>query len=441
MKRLSGGWLISSSGSQAVNAIAGMLTNVVYARSLRLDEVGLIALVNAIGMFSTVFVDRGIGAWMTRALAAGEISFLNTMEIVFKAARPALAGFALAGATVFVLSPTLPPGWSATCVYSILFIACFWIFQVGLSFTQGLNLAGLRSIGVVLNGVLTLGCTALALGVGGGLSGALSATLAAYLAVGLLLIGASAMSSNKPIPRQRRIPPRRALRASRALFASNIVTYAVSSGDILLASLLFAPSQIGQYQIAKKVAQATVLPLIATLPMMLGRISARNEENRREFVSRFIRFSAIGFSALLLVGSLILPFAMPWLFGNEYDGVTLLTLVLACSYQFQFLRDLLSVYSNSRGLYTRSLIVNVLTALTFLALVAALSTVINLVLFAFTMMLSFVIGFAAHMFLLHRKDMWERKRVNRLVTSTCGLIVCLIGIQALPWIFNTWRTI
>lgn len=441
MKRLNGGWLISSSGSQAVNAAAGMLTNVVYARSLRLEEVGFIALVNAIGMFSTVFIDRGIGAWMTRALAAGEISFRNTLDVVLNAARPALAGLTVAAALVFFLDPMLPPGWSATCGYSILFVVCFWVFQVGLSFTQGLNLSGLRSIGVVLNGALTLGSTAIVLGFGGGLHGALLATLSAYLVVGLFLIAVSAVSSNKPIPRQRRIHPRRALRSSRALFGSNVVTYAVSSGDILLASLLFSPSQVGQYQIAKKVAQATVLPLIATLPMVLGKMSSRDEESRRKFMSRFIRVSAIGFSGLLIIGSFVLPVVMPWLFGNEYNGVTLLTLVLACAYQFQFLRDLLSVYANSRGLYTRSLIVNVLTASVFLALVAASSTMIDIVLFASTMMLSFLFGFAAHVFLLHRTDMWERSRVVKLVASTCGLVICLISVQTFPWIINAWRTI
>lgn len=439
MMRFKGGWLISSSGSQAVNAAAGMLTNVVYARNLQLDDVGYIAVINALGMFSTVFVDRGIGAWMTRALAAGEVSFQNTLIIILRAARPAIVGLVTITILMVLLDPVLPTTWKTVCIFSLLFIVCFWIFQVGLSFTQGLNLSGLRSIGVVLNGILTLGSTLLVFWFGGRLEAALMCTIAAYGTVGLLLIALSACSSNKPQPTQRRIHPVRAIRASRALFGSNVVTYAVSSGDVLLASIFLTPSQVGQYQIAKKVAQAAVLPLIASLPMVLGRMSAMTESKRIRFISRFIRLAVWGFSGILIAGSIVLPSAMPWLFGDAYSNITLITLMLAGAYQFQFLRDLLSVYANSRGLYTRSLLANILTAFTFLAMTALFGKTMSLILFAAVLVLSFLLGFALHLLLLHRSDRWERNDLARLIVPSCSLAICLLGVHGLAWLVGVWR--
>lgn len=440
-RRVSGSWLISSSGAQAVNAAAGMLTNVIYARSLSLADVGLIALVNAVGMFSTVFLDRGMGAWMTRALAAREVTFRNTLSIVVRAARPGLTTMVLVGVGLAFFAPMLPAGTVLVSTYSIFFVLSFWIFQVGLSFTQGLDLPGLRSIGTVLNGFLTLAGTFLVLSFGGGIAGALVATIVAYFAVGLALIGISAKTKRAPVNSYRRTNSKRAIRSARPLFGSNIVTYAISSGDVLVASLFFSTSQVGQYQIAKKVAQAAVLPLIATLPMVLGKISARDERQRRHFILKFVRASTIGFSLTLFLGSGLLPFAIPILFGQSYRDTVGLTLVLMTAYQFQFLRDLLSTYANSRQLYSRSLVANIATVCFFLIVALSLNRTVDLTLFATVTLAAFLIGFSLHLFFMLRNDKWETQNLLKLAVLSISLIAILGVVQVIPQLLTSWHLI
>lgn len=427
-----GGWLISSSGSQAVNALAGMLTNVLYARALGLHDVGLVALVNAIGMLSTVFLDRGIGAWMTRALAARDISIRQSLLVTIRAATPGLAILASIGLTVPLAATRIPADVAFVCLFGVPFIAAFWIFQVGLSMTQGLSLPNLRSAGVALNGFLTLGFTALVLFFGGGAPSAMIATIVAYLVVGLIMIYLSGRRGEEPRLANTRITFRRIIRSSRPLFGSNIVTYAVSAGDILLAGAILSTAQVGQYQIAKKIAQAAVLPLIATLPMVFGKISSRHDAERKDFIVRFVQVSSTYFVVALALGWFFFPTLIPLFFGANYSQIAIITLVLMAAFQFQFFRDLLSVYVNSKEDYARSFRVNLLTALTFILLAFSFSSIMTLSMFTAITLITFCLGFVFHLSLSWRKDQWDRKGILQLTACTGALVLVICFIQLFP---------
>lgn len=416
----SGSWIVSSSAAQVLTALAGLMTNVIYARSLPLGDVGAIALVNSIGTMATVFLDRGAGAWITRNVPAGKSSMVDARVAVLRATIPGVA----IGAVLIVVI-LLSVGQDAVLSQALLlatipFTISVWFFQAGLSFAQARRATDVRSFSIVLNGLLTLAITAVVLWVGGGVIAAVVASSVAYIGAGAILWFTCARGDTGYSPR---LDHAQVMREARPLFGANIVTFAVGVGDIFLATALLTPAGVGQYQIAKKIAQAATLPLIATLPVALGRFAGMATGQRHRLVLKFALAASVMFITVGFTGWIVFPWLIPLTFGTNFGSITGLVLILLIAFEMQFFRDLLTALSNASGRYRRGLVSGTVTAATLIAGSLLAGNAPSPAQFAAVIVLGYGSGVVFHILCGAAFREWAGRM---LLALTCGVMLVLV---------------
>jgi O-antigen/teichoic acid export membrane protein len=379
---------------------------------------------------ATVFLDRGTGAWITRSVPAGLSNIASARRTLLRAALPGL----LVGISIVLI--VLPfadnDGLSNPSILlaTIPFTLSIWFFQAGLSFAQAGRAATVRSFSIILNGVLTLGITGVVLILGGDVLAALAASSLAYFIAGAVLWIRCARNTGESGSTQTTYA--QAMRESKSLFGANIVTFAVGVGDILLASVILSPAGVGQYQIAKKVAQAATLPFIATLPVALGQLSSIASESRQRLVFKFTLAASTVFLVAGAVSWAALPYLLPLAFGAEFGSITGLVLVLLVAFELQFFRDLLTVLSNAEGRFRRGFISASATASTLLLGTVLLGTSVSTAGFAMIMVAAYGFGVVVHLvYFAARRELAVRTFVTLsgaiAIASAAGLTLGMLA--------------
>ncbi len=346
-----GGWFFSSAGAQAMAALIGFFTNVVYARTLSLSEVGEIALVTAAALFSAVFADRGFGTWVTRNVASAVVSPRTASVFLLRASFPAwIAGGVVVSMLLFSYGAvnSVPSLFRYAPQWWVLLIT-FTLFQGVISLSQGTGQTSLRSTVIVVNSVATLGGVLVAAFFAPSASlylwaGALGYLIAAAVGLGGLLrqLGPGADPLTAPgygTARKESLP----------LLATNAITYAMGAGDVLVLGLFVGPSQVGLYQTAKKLAQAVSLPWSTVVPVLIGRM-ARSEDPRR-LVRKFAAAASAYFVLAALTALLLGSWILSTLFGSPFAAAEPELVALMIAFGLQLARDLTGAVLIVRGRY------------------------------------------------------------------------------------------
>ncbi|MGV8896362.1 MAG: oligosaccharide flippase family protein [Rhodoglobus sp.] len=426
MARLRGTWLLSASAAQLISAIAGFLTNLVYARTLQPADVGFIALVNSVAMIWAVFLDRGLGSWMTREVAAGTVTLQRSLQIALRAAIPGVAvlfAFSIVGSYV---QPLLRLDLRLALVL-VPMVLSFWVYSLSISLSQGANRSSIRAIAITLNGILTLGFTVLlALFCQDPIVFILGSAIA-YLAVGIGLAIVCVRGSSKVV---NPVAYSGALRAASPLFGSNLVTYLTSVGDIVLLSIFAPAADVGRYQVAKKLAQAVTLPLGAGLSVALGRMSARPMVERGVLAGKIGALASAAFLGTIVGTAIFGPALIPSVFGSSYADLTALVLILMVASQVQFLRDLFTALAVSNGRFTTAFRVN-LGGLILLLLgtgsVVGFSGELAPPALALLLILSYSAAFVAHLLIARAR----RELTRGGFWLPLGLLLLLLAVSGL----------
>lgn len=395
-----GAWFFSSAGAQTAAAALGFFSNVVYARTLPLSSVGEIALVTSAALFSAVFADRGFGTWVTRNIAAQNVTARTAAIFLARASVAAwliglvaVVGITLNAQTSFVQTSLFgfAPQWWALLV-------SFTLFQGTISLTQGTGQTTLRSAIIVVNGASTLGCV-LAVAVFG-------ATTSMYLwagALGYLMaacVGFAGLLRRLRAASDQLSPPtyRDARKEALPLLATNTVTYAMGAGDVLLLALFVGPAQVGLYQTAKKLAQAASLPWSTAIPVLIGQVSRAN--NPARLVRKFALFSASYFAIATAVAILLGGRVLTVLFGAAFavaaPELAALTIAFAC----QVFRDLTGAVLIVRGLYAHTFIGQIVALAGLILMLPLVFLTGSAVVFAGGLAFAFTVGAGANLCLL-----------------------------------------
>lgn len=426
-------WVAGSSFAQIGNAASGLGTNIIYARSMPLHDVGIIALINSLAMVLYVFLDRGLGTWITRNVASGRTDVRRAGYFVLRAFVPGGVSLLLVSLGGAVFGAQLSPDVRTVALLALPLTLAFWAFQAALSFVQGADLPNARSSGILLNGLSTLGATAIVVFVfNWGVAGAVLVSALAYFGVALwLACFAHRRQTQSTISSIEKIEYRTAILEARPLLGSNILTQLLGVGDVLIAGLLLPTTVVGQYQVAKKTAQAVVLPLTAALPMVLGKFSGITSPLRDRLFFQLAGVSACIFFVALVVATAFAHWAMSLAFGQSFGQLTLLVIVLLMAYSLQFFRDLIGVYVTARGNFARHFKVS-LTGVAFLALATAIvvlpaRTPESL---ASSLALAFLSGVAVHLSILVRDRIWTQTQYK---LSALALVLYVFAGVATCW--------
>lgn len=422
-----GAWLLSNSGAQAFSAALGMLTNVVYARSYGLSVVGLMGVLAASAAITVMLMDRGTGAWVTRALAQKQVSLrMSAKVIVAGAVLPALLATALLVAVSFGWL-SLPAALANAVFWLIPFSLSFWVYQAALSFAQGMGNDHLRAVLIVSNASCTLLLT-----LGGGLISHSFAMAAWASLLGYFVVGAGGLAaqfwSSKAAewPKTSILDVRSSLRQARAYWISNLLNYTVANVDLLVAGALLRPEAVGAYQLARKLAQAVILPFIASLSLLLGKASARSVELGRVLVKQFLLVAL----TLTSVGGSVLVALSFWLVPLLFDvqgGVVVPSLgVLLVAFALQLVRDTLSTQANAEGANRWPVYAGAMSLLTGVVAFGVFSAfgVLGL---AFALACAFLGGISVHLWRI--KSSWSVTRPISLLFG--GLLVALPGLTSI----------
>lgn len=327
-----------------------MLTNVVYARSYGLSVVGLMGVLAASAAITVMLMDRGTGAWNTRALAQKQVSLRMSAKVTaVGAVLPVLLAAALLIAVSFGLL-SLPSALANAVVWLIPFSLSFWIYQAALTLSQGMGNDHFRAVLIVANASFTLLLTLGGTLISRSFAVAALASLLGYLLVGFGGLAAQFWSSKAgEWPVESVLGVGSSLRQARAFWVSNLLNYTVANVDLLVAGALLKPEAVGAYQLARKLAQAVILPFIASLSLLLGKASARSVALGRVLVKKFLlvalSFTGIGGSTLVALSFWLVPL----LFDVQGAVVVPALGVLLVAFALQLVRDTLSVQSNAEG--------------------------------------------------------------------------------------------
>lgn len=370
-----------------------MLTNVIYSRALDLSDVGLVGLAHALAICATVFCDRGIGTWLTRELRSGRTSARSAFAVAVRsAAMPYIViAFAVFG---LVWSGLVRGLWMYGLMYSLPIAFAYWVFQLSLSFTQGLDRPHLRSLTLVSNAVLTVVITIMAVSLDSTPVAAVMATAVAYLIVGVSVL--FALTGNSSVVGDKRSVSRREmLRESRKLLLTNISVFSMSSGDLLVAGIVLSPSNLGVYQLVKKVSQGLILPLLSVLPMLLGKASRLGPSKIGRVLFGGIA-GALGYSIVAVFASAVL---MDWLlvtlFGAGFDRWSAVALILLLAFSLQLVKDSMVVFFNASRRDLPPVFINGLVLLVFLCGAFLLSIDFGLYEFVWLLAASYGLGVSA----------------------------------------------
>lgn len=386
-------WWATNAGAQVLSAVSGMVTNILYARLLNLSDIGVIALANAIAALGSVVVDRGFGTWLTRELSSRPAS---TREIYWTACKISLFPFGVVAAVAAALWIFGTNGFiSRAAIASLPLLLCLWFYQLGISICQGRRLAGIRSAGVAMNGVLTLILTAAFVHIWPSPDVATAVSAVAYLICAGWLVVMVRPSEREEKGSDRPLQRSAIVAESRPFFVSNLAVFALSSGDAIGASLLLSPADVGLYQLSKKISQGLVLPAISVLPVLFGKFMVENAGQR---VSRCVKISVLISCLVSTVGLALRAFGSTIFnvfFGHQLASIGSILAILAIAFGFQFVKDLWCVLLNSLAIDRRVAIINLSTALLFVLIVCSIWLMhfhVSLVVFCFILMCVFSFG-------------------------------------------------
>lgn len=431
MKRsFRGAWALGSGAAQLLASLAGFVTNVLYARQLSVIDMGLIGVVNGLGICISVLVDRGLGTWITQAIGSREISSRLGVKIAWRAARfplglilvVCLICHLVVDAGLLSVSGFLPLG-------AALVATSYWWYSVGLSALQGTGRAGRRSIVVAANGFGTLGLTVAAFALVPSPETAIGVSVFVYGLLGIVAVRWSIDRNTEmnaaSVSRGRY---RLAISEARAPLATNVFTYALGQGDVVIAGILLAGADVGLFQVGKKVSQVLVLPFLSSLPVVLGKMSSDRQEVVSSKLLKGFILCGTAFCMLLLFIFPVLSLSVPKVFGAEYAGLGPACSILVCVYVFQFFRDLMGTFFGSSRRFRTTFQANAISVLALL-LGSAIFRPGNLEGYACLLGGSFVAGLV---YLLIRAGVlglldWRSVRVISAVALAVGA-ACGVGV-------------
>ncbi len=323
----------------------------------------------------------------------------------------------------------LPQALHMAFVWLLPFSAAFWTYQASLSFAQGLGNDHLRAGLIVANASTTLVLTVLGGVLKPQFETAAAASLLAYLLVGfvgLVIQLRSPSSRARPVERVE-VNVRVALRESRAYWASNILNYTVANVDVVAAGAVLRPDAVGAYQLARKLAQAVILPFIGSLSLLLGKSASRSAASGRLLVRKFLLSSlvvaSLGGTALLLLSAEVLPL----LFDVEGWRIVPALGVLLVAFSLQLVRDALSAQAIAEGAVAWPVLAGA-SSLVMAALLFPIVSSLGATGLGSALGLAFLGGVAVHL--------W-RLRFSRILRQP---LVLLLGaaMLALPIVTSIW---
>lgn len=425
------GWLAGSSLAQVINAAAGFATNIIYARTLPLHDVGLIALINSMAMLLYVVLDRGVGTWLTRNVASGRLTLNSSVSMVLRAAVPGIIALLLGLGLLLALASYLGPDLITIATLTLPMTLAFWLFQASLAFAQGANMPHSRSLAISANGLATLAITAIVLLVfKTGVVGAALFSALIYASVACWLT----RNTLKRVPTgfRHKVPYAVAIKEAQPLFGSNVVTQLLGVGDVLIAGLFMSSSVVGQYQIAKKTAQAAVLPLMSALPMVLGQLSNLSAPRRIELTVKLAVISTLLFSAVVVFLYFFADWALTLAFGDNYGALRVLVIGLMMAYGLQFFRDLLGVLATSYGNFHRHFQISLAgLGLLIVLIVTVVMSVRSAESLALMLGVTLLLGVCIHLILLYRDGIAGNRLFAVLLGSvSTHLCLCVVLYSA-----------
>src|SRR5664280_1575605 len=158
-------WVSVAVVGQIVALFAGLLTNLLYARLLPPADIGRLGLVSALAGLAMVVGEFGLHNWLTRALAANDLSLAAACLLIIGAVPLVTAGI---GTMVGLICATSTIGKSmnlSASQFSLIpeLAVSLSLYQAALTLTQGTGAFRLRAFTMLANGVLTAICTAVIL--------------------------------------------------------------------------------------------------------------------------------------------------------------------------------------------------------------------------------------------------------------------------------------
>jgi O-antigen/teichoic acid export membrane protein len=314
-------------------------------------------------------------------------------------------------------------------MYALPLVASQVIFQLGMASCQGRQMPRERAIGIAGNAGLTLIISWATLTIAANAFIVILASSVAYIVAGLSMVGAAwadEKSEHSVATTIQRPPLNRAvlIRNARAMYGTNVVVQLISNADVNIAALLLPPSAVGQYQIARKLAQGVTMPMISILPVMFGRIANLCQAQRSNIAAKL----AIGFTlfivSLALFGHYAVGQVVRMLFGESFIVIVPICMMLISAFFMQFLKDLMATIANAGRQDILAFFVNcavglvaVGTGLTFLALSPGLVTLSS---YGLVPLVYYFCGVVMFVVWLPRRGVWSARM--SLLILTCAVL-------------------
>jgi O-antigen/teichoic acid export membrane protein len=414
-----------ASGSQVAALVLGGLTNLFYARLLAPEELGQLALVLALGALAMVLTELGLHNWATRAIAAGEVRLGDAAALTVKLAPLLSAVVACAGVVVLEAVPALRDALGITASQALLIpemAVALSIYQAALTLTQGTGAFRARSALLLVNAALTLALTATALLARATVEAAVHATVAAFIVAAVWFIVRTMRGSH--LERIDSLLTRRAVREARPLWFNTLLSFATSTGAILVARSVLSLGDVGYYLVINKVVVAGLAPLTALLPMLFARMSAAPDDvERTRRYWWYQQWLTVAFvTGMLLAAPWIVP-VMGTLFGERFADRYVALLLLAGAVWLQTTHDLLGYLLVSAKDFAAPLLANGVVVATSLLLVVVLG---NLTLSQFAILLVAAHGVGVVVMARTARGRDLRVPALGLATSTCAAGAVLV---------------